>query len=124
MRSPERPDPVDRPALGQLTEQAPDLSHLERLVQLERRQNARQAPGEHRRPRILYLADRNILVDDPKDKTFEPFGDARWKISGEAIKSREMYFATYQAIARGLGDTAIDAIKTMSSLQWRVPRNG
>jgi type I restriction enzyme R subunit len=56
--------------------------------------------GEHRRPRILYLADRNILVDDPKDKTFAPFGDARWKISGEAVKSREMYFATYQAIAR------------------------
>lgn len=56
--------------------------------------------GEPRRPRILYLADRNILVDDPKDKTFTPFGDARWKIAGEAIKSREMYFATYQAIAR------------------------
>jgi len=57
-------------------------------------------PGEHRRPRILFLADRNVLVDDPKDKTFAPFGDARWKIQGEAIKSREMYFATYQAIAR------------------------
>jgi type I restriction enzyme R subunit len=56
--------------------------------------------GEHRRPRILYLADRNILVDDPKDKTFTPFGDARWKIEGQAKKSREMYFATYQAIAR------------------------
>src|SRR5579864_8237505 len=56
--------------------------------------------GEPRRPRILYLADRNILVDDPKDKTFTPFGDARWKIAGEAVKSREMYFATYQAIAR------------------------
>jgi type I restriction enzyme R subunit len=28
------------------------------------------------------------------------FGDARWKIQGEAIKSREMYFATYQAIAK------------------------
>ena len=56
--------------------------------------------GEHRRPRILFLADRNVLVDDPKDKTFAPFGDARWKIQGEAIKSREMYFATYQAIAR------------------------
>jgi type I restriction enzyme R subunit len=53
-----------------------------------------------RRPRILYLADRNILVDDPKDKTFTPFGDARHKIEGEAIKSREMYFATYQAIAK------------------------
>jgi hypothetical protein len=29
--------------------------------------------GEHRKPRILYLADRNFLVDDPKDKTFAPF---------------------------------------------------
>ncbi|HSH81750.1 MAG TPA: type I restriction-modification enzyme R subunit C-terminal domain-containing protein, partial [Herpetosiphonaceae bacterium] len=55
--------------------------------------------GAHRRPRILYLADRNILVDDPKDKIFAPFGDARWKITGEANKSREMYFATYQSIA-------------------------
>jgi type I restriction enzyme R subunit len=56
--------------------------------------------GEYRRPRILFLADRNVLVDDPKDKDFAPFGEARWKIQGEAIKSREMYFATYQAIAR------------------------
>ena len=56
--------------------------------------------GEHRKPRILYLADRNILVDDPKDKTFTPFGDARYKIeSGEIVKSREMYFAIYQALA-------------------------
>jgi len=57
--------------------------------------------GAPRRPRILYLADRNILVDDPKDKTFAPFGDARWKIeNGIAQKGREMYFAIYQAIAR------------------------
>jgi type I restriction enzyme, R subunit len=56
--------------------------------------------GEYRRTRILYLADRNVLVDDPKDKIFAPFGDARHKIEGKAIKSREMYFATYQAIAR------------------------
>jgi len=56
--------------------------------------------GEPRRPRILYLSDRSILVDDPKDKQFVPFGEARWKIQGEAIKSREMYFATYQAIAK------------------------
>ena len=60
--------------------------------------NARSEP---RRPRILYLADRNILIDDPKDKTFTPFGDARWKIeNGEAIKSREMYFAIYQSLAK------------------------
>lgn len=55
---------------------------------------------EHRRPRMLYLADRTFLVDGPKDKIFAPFGDARWKIEGETVKSREMYFATYQAIAR------------------------
>jgi len=57
--------------------------------------------GEHRRPKILYLADRNILIDDPKDKMFTPFGDARWKIeNGEVNKGREMYFAIYQAIAK------------------------
>lgn len=58
------------------------------------------AQKESRKPRILYLSDRNILVDDPKDKDFAIFGDARWKIQREAIKSREIYFATYQAIAK------------------------
>ena len=29
--------------------------------------------GEHRRPKILYLADRNILIDDPKDKVLRYF---------------------------------------------------
>lgn len=57
--------------------------------------------GEFRRPRILYLADRNVLIDDPMAKTFTPFGDARWKIEGGvANKGREMYFSIYQAIAR------------------------
>lgn len=56
--------------------------------------------GEYRKPRILYLADRNVLVDDPKDKTFAPFGDARTKIEGGKITmGRELYFSTYQAIA-------------------------
>lgn len=56
--------------------------------------------GEHRHPRILYLADRNILVDQPKDGIFAVFGDARYKIeSGEVVQSREMYFAIYQALA-------------------------
>ena len=56
--------------------------------------------GEYRRPRILYLADRNILIDPPKDGIFAAFGDARHKIEGgEVVKSREMYFAIYQALA-------------------------
>jgi type I restriction enzyme R subunit len=56
---------------------------------------------EYRRPKILYLADRNILVDDPKDGMFAVFGDARQKIEGgQAVMSREMYFAIYQSLAR------------------------
>ena len=51
----------------------------------------------HRKPRILFLADRNLLVDDPKDKTFAPFGEARFKIEGGVVrKSRQMYFAIYE----------------------------
>jgi len=39
-------------------------------------------------------------VDQPKDGIFAAFGDARYKIeSGEVVKSREMYFAIYQALA-------------------------
>jgi type I restriction enzyme R subunit len=61
------------------------------------RWNARR---EYRRPRILYLSDRNILVDDPKDKMFNSFGDARHKIqNGEIVKSRDIYFAIYQSLA-------------------------
>jgi len=61
--------------------------------------NAKGDPN--RKPRILYLADRNFLVDDPKDKIFAPFGEARWKIEGgKVVFSRELYFATYQAIAK------------------------
>ncbi len=57
--------------------------------------------GDFKKPKILFLADRNILVDDPKDKTFAPFGDGRWKLGGgDAVQSRDIYFSTYQAIAR------------------------
>jgi type I restriction enzyme R subunit len=62
------------------------------------RWNAKGDPT--RKPRILYLADRNFLVDDPKDKTFSAFGDARHKIEGGlTVFSRELYFSTYQSIA-------------------------
>jgi type I restriction enzyme R subunit len=55
---------------------------------------------QYRKPRILYLADRNILIDQPKDGIFAAFGDARYKIeSGEVVQGREMYFAIYQALA-------------------------
>lgn len=57
--------------------------------------------GDHRRPKVLFLADRNVLVDDPMAKTFAPFGDARFKLEGGQIShARDMYFSIYQAIAR------------------------
>ena len=53
-----------------------------------------------RKPRILYLADRNILVDQPIAREFKPvFGDAIWKLRGEAKTGRDLYFALYQALA-------------------------
>ena len=53
-----------------------------------------------RKPKILFLADRNVLVDDPMAKDFRPFGDARHKIAeGQAVKSRDIYFALYQTMA-------------------------
>lgn len=56
--------------------------------------------GEHRMPKILFLADRNVLVDDPQARDFAPFGDARYKIGGDMPSlGRDMYFAIYQAIA-------------------------
>ena len=56
--------------------------------------------GQHRKPRMLFLADRNFLVDEPMAKDFAPFGDARFKIeSGQVVQGREMYFAIYQALA-------------------------
>ncbi len=55
----------------------------------------------YRRPKILFLADRNFLVDGPKERDFAAFGEARSKIEGgQVVKSREMYFAIYQAIAK------------------------
>jgi type I restriction enzyme R subunit len=60
-----------------------------------------------RHPRVLYLADRNILVDQPIVREFRPvFGDAIWKVQGEAKTGREIYFALYQSLAdtpTGLG---------------------
>lgn len=55
---------------------------------------------ESRPPRILFLADRNILVDDPMNKDFSAFDEDKiYKIQREANKGRDLYFAIYQAIA-------------------------
>ncbi|MBI4789383.1 MAG: DEAD/DEAH box helicase family protein [Chloroflexi bacterium] len=52
-----------------------------------------------RKKKILFLADRNILVDYAEAHDFSPLGDAATKIQTRAHKSREIFFAIYQAIA-------------------------
>lgn len=59
-------------------------------------------PG--RNPRILYLADRNILVDQPIEREYKPAfgtgdGSPIWKLHGEAKRGREIYFGLYQQLA-------------------------
>ncbi len=49
--------------------------------------------------RILFLADRNILVDQTKNNDFKPFGAAMTKITGRKIDtSFEIYLSLYQAV--------------------------
>ena len=53
--------------------------------------------GENKR--ILFLADRNILVDDPIRKYFGSIKDVVHKIQrGKASKAHQIYFALYQAV--------------------------
>jgi type I restriction enzyme R subunit len=48
--------------------------------------------------RILFLADRNILVDQTKNNDFQPFGTVT-KVSGRTIDpAYEIHLALYQAI--------------------------
>ena len=50
--------------------------------------------------RILFLADRNILVDQTRVNDFKPFTGKMTKIEGRNIdKSYEIYMALYQAVS-------------------------
>jgi type I restriction enzyme R subunit len=49
--------------------------------------------------RILFLADRNILIDQTMTNDFKPFGSAMTKIQKrQANKSYEIYLSLYQAV--------------------------
>jgi type I restriction enzyme R subunit len=49
--------------------------------------------------RILFLADRNILVDQTRTNDFKPFGQAMTKIAKrQANKAYEIYLSLYQAV--------------------------
>jgi type I restriction enzyme R subunit len=49
--------------------------------------------------RILFLADRNILVDQTMQQDFAPFGEIMHKVTNREIKKNyEIYLALYQAV--------------------------
>ena len=51
-----------------------------------------------RKKRILFLADRNVLVDQTMANDFRPFGGAMTKLSRRIDPSYEVYLGLYQAI--------------------------
>ena len=66
-----------------------------------------------KKKRILFLADRNILIDQTKSQDFAPFGDKMTKITKRHIdKSYEIYLALYQGITGNNEDK--DAYKEFS----------
>ena len=49
--------------------------------------------------RILFLADRNILVDQTMQQDFAPFGEVMHKVNNREVKKNyEIYLALYQAV--------------------------
>lgn len=66
-----------------------------------------------KKKRILFLADRNILIDQTKAQDFAPFGDKMTKITKRQIdKSYEIYLALYQGLMGN--DEDKDAYKQFS----------
>ena len=58
--------------------------------------------------RILFLADRNILVDQTMTNDFKPFGSAMTKIKKRQVnKSYEIYLSLYQAVTGNEEDQKI-----------------
>jgi type I restriction enzyme R subunit len=51
------------------------------------------------RPKILFLAHLDVLVDDPIRKDFAPFARSLTRVEGRASTAYDVYFALYQAIA-------------------------
>jgi type I restriction enzyme R subunit len=82
--------------------------------------------SDDRNFRVLYLADRDVLVTDPWRKTFRPvFGDASVRVSTRnARHSPDIYFATYQALDTADPNADVDGnASEESDLLQNYPRN-
>lgn len=84
-----------------------------KLWNYRKQTNARD--GGKQAYKVLFLADRKVLVDEPLNKTFRPvFGDPVIRVRTQERRfSRDIYFATYQALdAKVLADSDSDAEET------------
>jgi superfamily II DNA or RNA helicase len=63
---------------------------------------------------VLFITDRDWLLTQAMDNEFAPFRDARARIRGELGTAKDIFFATYQALAGAEGRDA---------LYRRYPRN-
>lgn len=66
------------------------------------------------RPKILFLADRDVLLEQAKERDFKQFGPARHRIQRKVNTAYDMYFALYQAL---------DVDKEEGELYKQYPRN-
>ncbi len=75
-------------------------------LQLVHKLRERAAAVREGRPfRVLYLADRDILVSAPMGDFRQAFGDAVHRLrSNDLTRSRDVYFATYQTLDRAAPD--------------------
>ncbi len=71
-----------------------------------------QAIRPDRNYRVLYLADRDQLLTQPMIKDFTPAfsSDVLHRVKGKADRSREIYFASYQALT---GDNPINTSQAL-----------
>ena len=82
------------------------------------RRSLQQSDNTRRNYRVLYLADRKVLVDDPLNKTFRlVFPQAAIRVSSANLKhSPDIYFATYQALDASMPDHEDDTGETTELL--------
>ena len=55
----------------------------------------------------MFLTDRDFLLSQAMDNDFAPLKDTRGRILGQATASRNVLFATYQAVAGQQGGPAL-----------------
>lgn len=86
------------------------------------RKHVNELAGTGQAYKVLFLADRKVLVEDPLNKTFKPvFGESAIRVRAQERRySRDLYFATYHAMDAASGED-VDADAQEASLLENYP---